>query len=128
MSEKTKIQVVYDGECPFCSAYAKMLRLKDSYDVELIDARGDHPIIDEITALKLDLDEGMVVKLDGQIYHGDTAVNRLAILTDERGVFRKLGKWVFANETRSRVLYPFLRAGRNGTLWLLRFKKINNLS
>lgn len=128
MSDKTPIRIVYDGECPFCTRYAKMLRLKESYDVDLIDARGDHPIIAEITARKMDLDKGMVVKLDGQYFYGGDAVNRLAILTDERGAFRKLGKWVFESPTRSRFLYPFLRFGRNTTLKLMGFKKINNIA
>lgn len=126
MTEKASVQVVYDGECPFCLAYSKMLRLQETYQVELINARDEHPLVSEIVAKKLDLDEGMVVKFDGVIYHGADAMNRLALMSAKSGAVRRLSNWVLANERRSRLLYPWLKFGRNMSLRLLGFKKIND--
>lgn len=102
-----------------------MLRIQEHYDVELINARDPHPLVSEITELGLDIDEGMVVKINGEIFHGAEAMNRLAIMSTKSGLVRRLGNWVLSNPARSRFLYPFLRFGRNASLKLLGFKKIN---
>ncbi len=68
------VRVVYDGECPFCTAYIRMVRLREATGgVELVDARSDHPVLERIAATGLNLDTGMVVELDGQLLHGDQA-------------------------------------------------------
>ena len=105
-----------------------MVRLQEGYAVELINAREPHPLVDEVTKRGLDIDEGMVVVLEGKFYHGDDALNRMALMTTKSGLMRRLTKWTFSNEWRSRNLYPFLRGGRNLSLKLLGHKKIKNLS
>ncbi|MFT5932039.1 MAG: putative DCC family thiol-disulfide oxidoreductase YuxK, partial [Hyphomonas sp.] len=38
--------IVYDGDCPFCSEYVKLLRLRDAIGpVSLVNAREDHPAV-----------------------------------------------------------------------------------
>ena len=128
MSELTPVQIIYDGDCPFCKVYVGMVRLKENYAVELINARDPHPLVDEVTLRGLDIDEGMVVVLEKEFYHGDDALNRMALMTTKSGLMRRLTKWTFSNPWRSRNLYPFLRGGRNVTLKLLGHKKIENLS
>ncbi len=127
MSPDTHIRVIYDGECPFCQAYANMLRLKEQYRIELVDARGEHAILSEIDARGFDLDDGMVVEMNGRFFHGDEALTRMALMTTESGLLRRFTKWIFTNERRSRILYPILRGGRNMTLKVLGHKKIDNL-
>jgi len=127
MLTDTHIRIIYDGDCPFCQAYVNMLRLKEQYTVELVDARGDHMILSEITSKGYDLDDGMVVEISGQFFHGDEAMTRMALMTTKSGLLRRLTKWTFANERRSRYLYPILRSGRNATLKILGHKKIKNL-
>ncbi|MEL6311504.1 MAG: DUF393 domain-containing protein, partial [Pseudomonadota bacterium] len=108
------------------SNYVRMLNLRKALgDVRLVDARAGDPIVAEVVAKGYDLNEGMVL-IDGErIYHGDACVNRLAMMSTASGVFNRLNAWVFRSETASRVLYPFLRAGRNVTLSLLGRKKID---
>ena len=36
---KEKIVLFYDEECPFCKNYAKYLKLKDNFDLEIKDIR-----------------------------------------------------------------------------------------
>lgn len=128
MNELTPVQIVYDGDCPFCQAFAGMVRLKESYSVELINARESHPLVDEATKRGLDLDEGMIVVLEDTFYHGDDAMNRMALMTTKNGALRRLTKWTFSNPWRSRNVYPILRGCRNLTLKILGHKKINNLN
>lgn len=112
--------IIYDGECPFCAAYVRMTRLRDSAGpVRLIDARSDAPEVGEARAAGLDLDRGMVVKLDGRLYHGDAAMTALALLTTPSGGFNRLMRSLFRRPTLARVLYPPMVAGRNMTLRLL---------
>ena len=66
--------IVYDGQCPFCFRYVALLRLRETLGrVELVNAREGGPIVDEIIAAGLDLDEGMVLKMNGRLYHDDDA-------------------------------------------------------
>lgn len=112
--------IVYDGECPFCSRYVKLVRLRDSIGpVELVDARRGGPVVDEVVAAGLDLNEGMVLKLDGRLYHGDACINMLALLSTPSGAFNRFNAAVFGSRKAARALYPVLRAGRNATLRLL---------
>jgi len=112
--------IVYDGECPFCSRYVAMVRLRDSLGrVELVDARKGGPLVDEVLAAGLDLNEGMVLKLDGRFYHGDACIHMLALLSTPSTRFNRLNAAVFRSPTASRLLYPVLRARRNAVLRLL---------
>jgi predicted DCC family thiol-disulfide oxidoreductase YuxK len=113
--------VVYDGECPFCAAYVRMTRLRESAGpVTLVDARtGEHPVLGRIRERGLDLDRGMVVELDGQLHHGDAAMTALALLTTPSGAFNRAMRAVFRRPGLARVIYPPMVAGRNLTLRLL---------
>ena len=123
-TKKLLIQIVYDDECPFCSAYVRMFRLRELSEVELINAREDHPVVDQIKRRGFDLDEGMVMKIGGEYYFGDDVVHRLALMSGSSGLLRRFNYWIFSDAKRSRLIYPYLRAGRNLTLKLLGRKKI----
>ena len=60
------IYVVYDGECPFCTAYVKLLRLREAAGkVELVNAReADHPIVLKVRDRGIVLDEEMALMLE----------------------------------------------------------------
>lgn len=118
--------IVYDGECPFCSRYVRMVRLREAIGkVRLVDARDGGTEVDEVRAAGLDMDEGMVLKLDGQLYHGADCIHRLALLSTSSSWFNRLNAAVFRSEGASRLLYPVLRAGRNTVLRMLGRSKIN---
>lgn len=117
--------IIYDGECPFCSAFVRMTRLRDSAGpVRLIDARSDAPEVAQARAAGLDLDSGMVVKLEGRLYHGDAAMTALALLTTPSGAFNRLVRALFRRPALARILYPPMVMGRNLTLRLLGRGKI----
>jgi predicted DCC family thiol-disulfide oxidoreductase YuxK len=118
--------IVYDGDCPFCSTYVRLLRLRDGFGaVRLVDARSADPVVDVIRAAGLDLDRGMVLKLDQQFYAGDRCLNMLALMSTSSGAFNRVTKAIFTSPRLARRLYPLLIAGRNATLFLLGRQKIN---
>lgn len=83
--------------------------------------------MDEITRQGMDIDQGMVLKVDDVLYYGADAICALSLMSSGSGVFNRMNHWIFRSTTRARVLYPLLRDGRNLLLNLLRKTKINNL-
>lgn len=126
MSNDEPTYIVYDGQCPFCSTYVKMLHLRKAVGtVVLVDAREPHPMVDMLKAANIDLDEGMVLIRGGEISYGDECIHKLALMSTSHDWFNKLNHLIFRSPTASRVLYPFLRTGRNMTLRILGRKKIS---
>lgn len=120
------LMIVYDGQCPLCSAYTRMLRLKKTVGkVALVDARDQHPVLGEIRDQGLDLDRGMVLKMDGKLYFGADCLYRLAMLSSGSNAFNRINRWIFRHPNLSRLFYPLLRGGRNAILRLLGREKIS---
>ena len=126
--DAAKLLLVYDKECPACNNYCQMVRIRESVgELQLVDAREDTPIMQEITAAGLDIDEGMVLKMNDQLYYGSDAIHALALISSRSGVFNRLVYWVFKSKRASHVLYPILKNGRAVLLKLMGKSKINNL-
>jgi len=118
--------IVYDGQCPFCSRYVALLRLRDSLgEVRLINARDGGPVVEELERAGVDLDEGMVLKLDDRLYHGHDCIHVLALLSTPSGSFNRINAALFRSPRVARLLYPVLRTGRNAVLRLLGRSKIH---
>ena len=120
MSQIPKNWLLYDGECPFCSRYVRHVRLREAIGpIMLANAREHAALLEEVRRLGFDVDTGMVLKLDGNYYHGADCIHALALLTTPSGWFNRLNSLVFKSSTAAKVLYPVLRTGRNLTLRLL---------
>lgn len=125
---KERISVIYDGECPVCKNYLQILRIRETVaDIQVINAREYHPIINEVNRRGFDLDNGMVVKIGEYFYYGSEAINKLALLSSSSGLFNKFNYLVFKSPTLSRFLYPVLVIGRSLLLKILGRRKIHNL-
>ena len=123
-----EILLVYDKECPACDNYCRMVRIKESVGkLKIVNARGSSKVMEEITASGLDIDQGMVLKIGGQLYYGADAIHAIALISSRSGIFNRLNYWLFKSKTLSRVLYPVLRYFRNLLLKILDKTKINNL-
>ena len=119
--------LLYDGECPFCSSYVGYVRLRETAGpVTLADARKYPALVAEANALGFEIDQGMVLKLDGRYYFGGDCIHALSLLTTPSGVFNRLNRALFKSKTVARVAYPVLRAGRNLALVLLGRKRIDS--
>lgn len=128
MAGENEVQLVYDKQCPVCEFYCQRVDIRESAGTLLrIDARDAGELMDEITALGLDIDEGMVVKAGDQVYYGSDALNALALLSSRSGVINRLAYYLFRSRRSSRVLYPVLRSCRNLLLKMLGRTRINNL-
>jgi len=126
--DSQELLLVYDKECPACNNYCQMVRIRESVGhLQLVDAREDTPIMQEITAAGLDIDNGMVLKMGDQLYYGSDAIHALSLISSRSGMFNRLNYWVFKSKKLSAIFYPMLAAGRVVLLKLLRKTRINNL-
>jgi len=120
MTREKESWIIYDGECPFCSRYVKMIQLKKTIgEVRLIDARNTPPELKLLIERKLDINQGMAFFLDGQLFYGSECINKLALLSSPIGVFNNINYFIFKHPTISKVLYPFMAMGRNIVIYML---------
>lgn len=113
------IRVLYDGECPFCASYVRMARLRQSAEVQLLNARDRPDLVADYAARGFSIDDGMIVDLDGRVYFGWEAVWAINTLASDNALLRRIG-----HRGLLKVAYPVLRSGRNLTLCLLGRKPI----
>lgn len=128
MSTDREILLVYDRQCPACDYYCNLARIRESVGrLVLVDARESGEIMQRITAAGLDIDEGMVLAIDDQLYYGADAIHMLSLLSTRSGVFNRLTYHLFRSRRAAALLYPVLKACRNLLLKILRRTRINNL-
>ena len=128
MKAEPEVLMIYDKQCPACDHYCNLVRIRESVGrLVLVDARLGGPVMDEITAARLDIDQGMVVKVGKELYYGADAMHALALMGTSRGFFNRIAYSAFRSRRISRILYPMLRACRNLLLKALGRTKINNL-
>jgi predicted DCC family thiol-disulfide oxidoreductase YuxK len=112
--------IVYDGECPVCSAYVRFARLRESVgQVQLVNARTPDPWVELSRRLGFDLDQGMVLFYGGRAYYGADSMHMIAMLSSGHGLLNRAWAALMRNQRLARFLYPGLRAGRNLLLRLL---------
>ena len=116
-----KVEILYDGACPFCDDYVRYQRLRAAAgELELIDARTHREALDRYQLVPADFEDGMVVVVDGTLYRGADAVHQLSQLSEPpaRGWVRLVARLSRTSRGAHR-LYPFLKRGRRIALALL---------
>jgi len=117
------VWLVYDGDCPFCSAAAHIMRIRQNVGVlHIVNAReaAGTPLMAEIAAQRLDLNSGIVVKFGGQLLHGVDALHLLALMGSEQNWMNRLNVALFRQRRIAQFAYPAMKALRNLSLFLLR--------
>lgn len=114
------IEIIYDGDCPFCARYVAMVRLRRSVGpVRLIDARSGDPLVERAQTEGFDLNEGMVARYGDRWWFGADCINLIAMLSSRSGLFNRVMARVFSRPGTARLLYPWMRAGRAMVLRIL---------
>ena len=114
MSDKTLF--IYDGECPFCNHFAKLLEIKSSIpSLQIINGRENLEQLTELYKKGYDLNKGAILIRNGKIKHGADAISLICSeLNEPNDSLLKLLRIIFTSNKRSKVLFPFL-------LWARRF-------
>jgi predicted DCC family thiol-disulfide oxidoreductase YuxK len=113
--------LLYDGECPACSAYVAMARLRQLYpDLQVIDARTAPALVAEMRGQGYEINVGMVLNLDGVVHFGAEATRMIACLgRASPSRWRRMALSFIGTAPWSRRLYPWLSRGRGALLRLL---------
>jgi predicted DCC family thiol-disulfide oxidoreductase YuxK len=105
MTERYRTDIpflIYDGECPFCTSYAKFASLSRAFPgLELISAREQRKEVAEAWLAGIDLNRDMVLRVEGKWYAGEQAIQRLA-------------ESAHNNQFRNMVLRKLFRPNRYG--------------
>ena len=113
--------LVYDGDCPFCTAGAKMYRLRQNVgELHIVNAReiAGTALMAAIQAQGFDLNTGIVAQFESRLYHGKDALHLLAMLGSDSGPVNRLNIALFRNRATIAIAYPIMVALRNTALWL----------
>jgi len=117
--------LIYDGECPFCANYIRLLRIREQLELKLVNARNGGEVVALVVSKGYDLDEGFVLHIADRYYHGDECMHILALLSTPSNWFNRMNKTIFSRPRLARLLYPVLRTVRNTTLKLMGRKPLN---
>ena len=121
-----RLSISYDGDCPFCANFVKLYAIRKKVaEVELIDARKQPLLVQDLRSRCMDLNDGMVVIWQGRYYFGAAGMHLLSMLGTESGIFAMLNQLLFRNRRMAGIIYPALATGRRITLSLLRRKPIS---
>ena len=117
------IRVIYDGDCPFCTAYTKYARLRERHgEVDLVNARENPALIADYAARGFDIDESFIVEVEGEVLTKGAAMAYIHAQLAPKWT----GLPVLANAKVLNTVYPALRGTRNLTLRLLGRRQIRD--
>ncbi len=108
-SENNVVTIIYDGECPFCSDFVSLNRLRSfGYRVDIVNARdNDNPKI-KILRNKYNLDDGMIVICSDKILYGVSAARFIAMSYSKKNT-RAFFYWsLLINEKFAGISYDIL--------------------
>jgi predicted DCC family thiol-disulfide oxidoreductase YuxK len=119
--------LLYDGECPACSAYVAMTRLRQLHPaLRVLSARTEPGLVAELRGLGYEINEGMVLCLDGVIHFGPEATRMIAVLgSSSPSWWRRTALAGIGTAPWARRLYPWLTRARFVLLRLLGRKLID---
>jgi len=119
--------LLYDGDCPVCSAYVAMSRLRQLYpNLRVISARSERTLVVELRRKGFEINDGMVLSLDGTIYFGADAMRMIANLGRLSPSLWRRAALAFAGTAPwARPLYPWLNRGRQALLRMLSRRPID---
>jgi predicted DCC family thiol-disulfide oxidoreductase YuxK len=119
--------LLYDGDCPVCSAYVAMSRLRQLYpNLRVMSARTEAALVACLRQQGYEINEGMVLCLRGKIYFGADALHRIAELGRASSSRWRRGALAFVGTAPwAHTLYPWLNRGRRLLLRLLGRRSID---
>jgi predicted DCC family thiol-disulfide oxidoreductase YuxK len=118
--------LLYDGDCPACSAYVAMARLRQLYpDLQILSARTEPDLVAHLRRIGYEINDGMVLSLGGKIYYAAEATRMIATLGRESSSrLRRVVLGSIGTAPWARPLYPWLNRGRLLLLRILGRKPI----
>jgi len=113
--------LLYDGDCPVCSAYVGIARLRELCPgLQILNARAEPSLVEAMRRQGLDINEGMILSLGDTIYFGAEATRMIAAFGQSSpSIWRRTALGLVGAAPWARHLYPWLNGGRRLLLRLL---------
>lgn len=115
--------VLYDGDCFLCQNYIRFSRLQKHQPINVLNARDHLELVQDLFSKGYDIDKGLVLFYQGQLYHSDQAMHMLSLLTSDSKLVNLCMPLFFGNRKRAKLFYPFFVLARNFSLFLKRKKQ-----
>ena len=106
-----KIEIYYDKDCPFCNKYAQILELKKEHDLTIKNARENLDKLRYFYSYGYDINNGIIIEVDGKIYQGAKAIYVLDSLSIRNN-------YLYGTKLFKNFLYPVLKIIRKVYLLL----------
>ena len=121
MDKLKGIIIIYDGECPVCTRYVQMVRLKQVHgEVRLVNARSENSeLVDWVCSEGYLIDDGMVVLYGDRVYYGADAIAFISLVTTSSSILNKSISLMFRCKWLGKFIYPVLVLLRRMLLILL---------
>jgi predicted DCC family thiol-disulfide oxidoreductase YuxK len=116
---KQKLTLYYDKQCPFCSKYANLLKLKENFEITLKDARENQSEI-SLVCENLNINDGFIVIYENNCFQGEKALVFLNSAVDKDTLLGKLHFFFAYENIFSKFLYKILFVLRKVILFILR--------
>jgi predicted DCC family thiol-disulfide oxidoreductase YuxK len=107
--KNNNVTIVYDGECPFCSDFVALNRLKESgYTLTIINARDTkNPVVVDLRK-SYDIDNGMIVIYREKVLYGSSAARFISSSYSHKVLRASLYRLILGNQKIANILYPVL--------------------
>ena len=121
-----KIKLYYDEDCPFCNEYSKYVELRQTYDIEIINARGALDKLKDFKNKGFDINKGMIIEYEDNIFQGSDAIKIIDKYIVKKGIIDRLLSVFIHFPGFKSIIYPLVKIIRLIVLRLLgRKTKIN---
>ena len=121
-----KINLYYDDECPFCKEYSKYVELRKFYEINIINAREAIVKINTFREKGYDINNGMIVEFEDNIFQGSDAVKIIDKNISKKNFFDKFLSRLIKFSFFKTFLYPLAKFFRIVILKLMgKSPKIN---
>ena len=107
------LTLVYDGDCPFCSAFAQRAELTGGLpELDIRDGRTDHTLRAELASRGYRLANGAMLIEQGRIWHGSAAIAELHRRMQPSDALLQVLQGLFKQDDRARRMYPLMLLAR----------------
>ena len=116
----SKATLLYDGQCPLCSAYGRYVAAHRTSPVELVDARNRPEMARELRDKGFDINCGMVLLTPDGTFQGKQAIQAISPMISHRGPSGAALRLVVRIPGLATIIYPTIKWLRLISLRLLR--------
>ena len=116
----SKATLLYDGQCPLCSAYGRYVAAHRTGPIELLDARNQTEMARELCDKGFDINRGMILLTPDGTFQGRRAIQAISPIISYRGPPGAVLQLFARIPGLATIMYPAIKWLRLISLRLLR--------